>query len=117
MAIKFNIPPSHPSKILRHLFFPEGMSVTEIAERLGVSRQSVDALLNERRGLSPEMAQRIALTFGGTVRLLLNLQASYDAHRIEERREELARGVKPYTWPEEPDWPDADGEGWTAAAE
>ena len=100
MAVEFNIPPSHVSHHLRHLILPEGMSVTEVAKRLGVSRQSVDALLNQRRGLSAEMAQRIEMTFGGSARLMMALQNRWDLAQVEQRRDELAEEVTPFTWPD-----------------
>ena len=100
MAVPFNIPPSHVSHHLRHLILPDGMSVTEIARRLGVSRQSVDALLNERRGLSAEMAKRIEMTFGGSAKLMMALQQRWDLAQLESRTGELAEQVTPFEWPD-----------------
>ena len=72
MTIKVNMKPEHPGGVILNWILPEGMTITEAAKRLGVSRQSLDALVNERRSVSPEMAKRLELTFGGTARTLLN---------------------------------------------
>lgn len=72
------------------------MTVTEIAKRLGVTRQSVDALVNARRSLSPEMAKRIELAFGGSAELILSLQMKYDLAKVEGRVDEFAEEVEPY---------------------
>jgi len=76
MAIKINMKPSHPGSVILNWILPEGMTITEAAKRLGVSRQSLDALVNERRSVSPEMAKRLELTFGGTARTLRSKKES-----------------------------------------
>ena len=96
MNVDLNITPSHPSVFLKHWIFPDDITVTEIAKRLSVSRQSVDALVNARRGISPEMAKRIELAFGGSAELLLSLQMKYDLARVEERVSEFAEDIEPY---------------------
>ena len=96
MAIKVNMKPSHPGSVILHWILPEDMTITEAAKRLGVSRQSLDALVNERRSVTPEMAKRLELTFGGTARLLLAIQTRYDLAKVEERVSELAEELEPY---------------------
>ena len=96
MTIKVNMKPEHPGGVILNWILPEGMTITEAAKRLGVSRQSLDALVNERRSGSPEMAKRLELTFGGTARTLLNMQTRYDLAKVEERVGELAEEVEPY---------------------
>jgi addiction module HigA family antidote len=72
------------------------MTITEIAKRLGVSRQSIDALMNQRRSLSPEMAKRIELAFGDSAELLLSLQMKYDLAKVEDRVSEFAEQLEPF---------------------
>lgn len=76
--------PIHPGEILREDFVPDyDLSVSGLASALGVSRQSVNELLRERRALSPEMALRLAKLFGNSAEFWLNLQRAvdlYDAH-------------------------------------
>jgi addiction module HigA family antidote len=71
--------PIHPGEILREDFVPEyPLSVTALAEALGVSRQSVNELLRERRAVSPEMALRLGKLFGTSPEFWLNLQRNVD---------------------------------------
>jgi len=71
--------PIHPGEILREEFLPEyGLSVTALAEAAGVSRQSINELLRERRALSPEMALRLGKLFGNSPEFWLNLQRNVD---------------------------------------
>ena len=56
--------PPHPGEILRSLCLePLGLSVTDAAEALGVSRKTLSAILNGRAGISPEMAVRLSIAF------------------------------------------------------
>jgi addiction module HigA family antidote len=57
--------PPHPGEVLRE-FLPEGMTVDEVARRLGVSRQQLSRVLNGRSGISADMAIRIGLLTGTT---------------------------------------------------
>lgn len=71
--------PPHPGSVLRDLCIePLGLSVTEAAEALGVSRKTLSAILNGRAGISPEMAIRLSKAFGTTPESWLNQQAQYD---------------------------------------
>ncbi len=67
--------PSHPGEMLREDFLPDyGLTVAVLAEAIGVSRQSVNELLRERRAVSPDMALRLARLFGNTPEFWLNAQ-------------------------------------------
>ena len=71
--------PIHPGEMLREEFLPEyGLSVTALAEAAGVSRQSMNELLRERRAVSPEMALRLAKLFATSPEYWLNLQRNVD---------------------------------------
>jgi addiction module HigA family antidote len=71
--------PIHPGEILREEYLPEyGLSVAGLARAAGVSRQSVNELLRERRSLSPEMAVRLATLFGTSAEYWLNMQRNVD---------------------------------------
>jgi antitoxin HigA-1 len=72
-------PPVHPGEILREDFLPEyGLTVAALAEAVGVSRQSMNELLRERRAVSPEMALRLGKVFGMSAEFWLNLQRNVD---------------------------------------
>jgi addiction module HigA family antidote len=71
--------PTHPGEMLREDFLPDyGLTVSSLARALGVSRQSINELLGERRAVSPEMALRLARLFGNTPEFWLNAQRSVD---------------------------------------
>jgi len=78
MSIQMHNPP-HPGEILRELCLePMGVSVTEAAEALGVSRKTLSSILNGRAGISPEMAIRLSQAFDTTPESWLNQQQQYD---------------------------------------
>lgn len=76
--------PTHPGAMLREDFIPDygltvaGLTVAGLAEALGVSRQSVNELLRERRAVSPEMALRLGRLFGNSPEFWLNAQRAID---------------------------------------
>ena len=71
--------PAHPGGFIRHeVFDPHGLSVTEAAKALGVTRPALSALLKERVGLSPEMAIRVEKAFGVSQDTLMRMQRSVD---------------------------------------
>ena len=87
--------PTHPGALLREDVLPAlGMTQTELAKRLDVSRVSVSELLHERRSLSPEMASRLARLLHGAPEIWLRMQAARDLWEIEQDAERLA-GVQP----------------------
>ena len=78
MTLQMHNPP-HPGEILRELCIePLGISVTEAAEGLGVSRKTLSAILNGRSGISPEMALRLSIAFNTSPESWLNQQTQYD---------------------------------------
>lgn len=88
--------PTHPGEMLREDFLPDyGLTVSGLAEVLGVSRQSVNELLRERRAVSPEMALRLGRLFGNSPEFWLNAQRAVDLWDAGQAiRDEVAR-IKP----------------------
>lgn len=77
--------PPHPGEILKELCIdPLGISVTEAAKALGVSRKTLSAILNRRAGISPQMAIRLAKAFGTSPESWLNQQIAYDLWTAEQ---------------------------------
>ena len=73
--------PVHPGEMLREDFMPDyGLIVSGLAAALGVSRQSVNELVRERRAVSPEMALRLGRLFGNSPESWLNLQRAVDLY-------------------------------------
>lgn len=71
--------PVHPGEMIREEFIPEfGLTVARLAAALGVSRQSINDLVRERRAISPEMALRLAKLFGNTPEFWMNAQREVD---------------------------------------
>lgn len=80
--------PTHPGEVLAELFFDlESMTITDYAEHLGVSRNTLSQLLNGRRGISPDMAFRLSQAFGNTPDVWMKMQMTYDLaqHAKEEK--------------------------------
>jgi antitoxin HigA-1 len=71
--------PTHPGEMLREDFLPDyGLTVSGLAQALGVSRQTINEVLRERRAVSPEMALRLSRLFGNTPEFWLNAQRAVD---------------------------------------
>src|SRR5258706_1899350 len=82
--------PPHPGEILRSLCLePLGLSVTDVAKGLGVSRKTLSAVLNGRAGVSPEMAVRLSIAFNTSAESWLNQQVQFDLWLAEKRRKSL----------------------------
>ena len=78
--------PPHPGEVLRELCLdPLGISVTDAAEALGVSRKTLSSILNGRSGISPEMAIRLAKAFDTSPESWLNQQVQYDLWEAEQK--------------------------------
>lgn len=73
------IRPTHPGEMLREDFMPDyGLTVIALSRALGVSRQTVNEILRERRAVSPEMALRLSRVFGNSAEFWLNAQRAVD---------------------------------------
>lgn len=82
--------PPHPGEILSELWLaPLGLTLTETAARLQVTRKTVSALVNAKSGLTPEMALRLELAFGKSAESWLAHQATFDLWQLQSRRESL----------------------------
>jgi addiction module HigA family antidote len=87
--------PPHPGLSIKiDCLEPAGLTVTERAKALGVSRRALSKLVNGSAGISPEMALRLAKALGGTPDMWLGLQMAYDLARAREREGEITRNVR-----------------------
>jgi addiction module HigA family antidote len=87
--------PPHPGEAIREFCIkPLGLSVTEAAKGLGVSRSSLSELLNGRRGISPEMAIRLSIAFGGSAESWITQQAQYDLWHAMQNAEAIKNQVR-----------------------
>ena len=82
--------PPHPGEVIQSLCLePLGVTVTQAADSLGVSRKTLSAILNARAGISPEMAVRLSIAFDTTAESWMNQQTQYDLWHAEQRRKSL----------------------------
>ena len=82
--------PPHPGGIVRRQCLqPLGLSVTRAAEGLGVTRQALSDLVNERTGISTEMAIRLSKAFGSTPEIWLGMQMAYDLWQAREHADQI----------------------------
>ena len=83
--------PPHPGGIVkRQCLEPLGLSVTRAAKGLGVTRQALSELINERSGISVEMAIRLSKAFGSTPETWLGMQVAYDLWQARDRAGEIS---------------------------
>lgn len=75
--------PPHPGGVVRRQCIePLGLTITEAAAALGVSRLTLSELVNEKRGISPEMAVRLSQVFGGSAESWVVQQAQYELAQV-----------------------------------
>src|SRR3990170_2701132 len=78
--------PPHPGEHVRYdCIEPLGLTITDAAKRLGVTRQTLNNLVNGKAGISPEMAIRLSKAFGGSPEVWLGLQMDYDLAQAEKK--------------------------------
>lgn len=88
--------PAHPGGFVKsEIIEPHGLSVTDAARALGITRAALSAFLNEHSALSPEMALRLEKAFGVSMETLMRMQNSYDIAQARRREGEIM--VAPFT--------------------
>jgi addiction module HigA family antidote len=92
--------PPHPGEIIRDLCItPLGLTVTQAAAGLGVTRKTLSLLLNGHAGISPEMAVRLSKAFGRSPESWMRLQAQYDLAQVAARSDDIK--VQRYRQPDD----------------
>jgi addiction module HigA family antidote len=88
--------PSHPGALLREIVLPDaGLTQTELARQMGVSRLIISEILREKRAVTADIAHRLGRIFGNGPELWLNMQKAVDLWEAEQaNRQEYAR-IKP----------------------
>jgi len=78
--------PPHPGEVLKEMVLePMGLIITATAQALGVSRKHLSGIINRHYNVTPEMAKRLSLAFGGSAEHWLLMQMSYDLWRVEKQ--------------------------------
>jgi addiction module HigA family antidote len=89
--------PAHPGRIIRDAIDDLGLSVTDAAHMLNVSRPTLSSLLNGRSGISSEMAVRLSKTIGSTPDFWMRLQVNYDLAQVQQRADSIVVNPLPAT--------------------
>ncbi|MGO9863329.1 MAG: HigA family addiction module antitoxin [Terriglobales bacterium] len=86
----------HPGEILREEFLePMGISAYRLAVELRVSPPTVNDIVREKRGITPEMASRLAKYFGTSAQFWLNLQDAFALHQVKAKYSKELKAIKP----------------------
>ena len=87
--------PSHPGALLREDVLPNlGLTVSAFARSLGISRQTLHAVLAERSGVSAELALRLGALLDNGAQLWLDMQTKYDLWQVEEKLHDVLKGMR-----------------------
>ena len=88
--------PPHPGEVLRDgVFADTGITVTDFAKRIGVTRVALSRILNGKAGISAEMALRLAAALGGSAESWLHMQANYDLWQTEKSLKRAMAKIEP----------------------
>lgn len=89
--------PPHPGEALKMLYLePLGLSVSAVAQRLGVERKTISRLVNGHTSVSAEMAMRLAKAFNTSAELWLNKQRGYDLWQARQRLSHAIEAIEPF---------------------
>lgn len=90
--------PVHPGEVLvEEVIKPLGLSQTELADALGISRIRLNELANQKRGVTPDTALRLARYLGTTPDFWMNLQQAWDLyHALHSEDAEAIEKIRPY---------------------
>lgn len=100
--IKRGMRPPHVGSMIRDIIegikeeTGENLTIGQLAEGLGISRKTVSAILNERQGISPEMAIRLSIAFGSTPDFWLKLQREYELWHASKK---MSTAAIRHFWP------------------
>ena len=82
--------PPHPGELVRYdCLEPLGLSITDAAKALNISRQALNNLVNKKSGISPEMAVRLSKAFNGSPEFWMRLQLNYDLAQIQRNASKI----------------------------
>ena len=85
--------PPHPGEILQSFYFePMGLTVTNAAEKLLITRPNLSSIINGKAGISPVMAVKLSKAFDTSAQYWMNLQANYDLWQVMKK--DVAKSVK-----------------------
>ena len=95
-TLKREIRPTHPGEMLKEDFMPDfDLNATALAKGLGVSRQTINEIIRERRAITPAMALRLSRLFGNSPEFWLNAQHSFDLWDSEQTLKKELSQIQP----------------------
>ena len=87
--------PAHPGQVLKELWLePLGITLTQAAVRLGVTRKTISKIINARGSITPEMALRLEIVFGTSAQAWMNMQTAYDLWQLSSMRKTLRSSLR-----------------------
>jgi len=87
--------PAHPGEVLKELWLePLGLTLTQAAVRLGVTRKTVSKIINGHGAITPEMALRLEIVFGTSAQAWMNMQTVYDLSQLSLLRKTLRGSLR-----------------------
>lgn len=87
--------PAHPGEVLKELWLePLGLTLTQAAMRLGVTRKTISKIVNARGSITPEMALRLEIVFGTSAQAWMNMQTAYDLWQLSSLRKILRGSLR-----------------------
>jgi len=87
--------PAHPGEVLKELWLePLGLTLTEAAVRLGVTRKTISKIINGHGAITPEMALRLEIVFDTSAQAWMNMQTAYDLSQLSPLRKTLRGSLR-----------------------
>jgi addiction module HigA family antidote len=87
--------PAHPGEVLKELWLkPLGLTLTQAAEQLGVTRKTISKIANGHGAVTPEMALRLEIVFGSSAQAWMNMQTAYDLWQLSRLRKTLRGSLR-----------------------
>lgn len=87
--------PAHPGEVLKELWLePLGLTLTQAALQLGVTRKTVSKIINGHGAITPEMALRLEIVFGTSAQTWMNMQTAYDLSQLSLLRKTLRGSLR-----------------------
>ena len=86
--------PPHPGLTIRNMIEELDVSITRAAIALGVNRQTLNNLVNQHNGVSPEIALRLETVFGSTANAWPQMQVSYDISKVRKTQNKITKGLQ-----------------------